>query len=225
MFYGEFLYIEFCGIERNTDEKRSSFMPKLGLKTLVMNCLRKNLDKTIKYYNVDWELNVLSEDQKVYAAADASASLEVFYALNFLNDKWHSKNVFPGVIVVYGELLPQNFLHPNIKWNSAVEVKYNHTRIRISCLDIISLWSPCADLSAYFGEYFNSRRVVTSIVGFNIILDDEFKKILDMIPRKKSCFVEAIIKISKFVTTIFILLFLSSIFACLLAVVVKMKVV
>ena len=104
-------------------EKRLNFMPKLGLDALVGACLGKSLKGTsqnrfIQVYG-NWNSWVLSDEDKVYAAADAASSLDVFHAL---------QRGTRSVILV-------------TKWDF-IETPYDHKRMRIDCLGLISSIAP-----------------------------------------------------------------------------------
>ena len=202
IFYGQFLLEQYFENERNichltpekANEKRAGFMPKLGLDTLAKNCLRKKLEKPEDVcFNSNWERKVLSEDQKLYAAADASASLEVFYALNMLNEGWSYRrgNLFLGVFITIKHLPgPRHCILPDAEWEPVVEEKFHQTRIRLFCLNIISFWHPDPLLNKYYGN-FSEGTVTLSYGGHyqggcTIIPDDEFEKVFDKIPNRKS---------------------------------------
>ena len=202
VFYGQFLLEQYYGNERNichltpekANEKRAGFMPKLGLETLAKNCLRKKLEKSEHVcFNSNWERKVLSDNQKLYAAADASASLEVFYALNTLNEGWSFRrgNLFHGVFITIKDLPgPRHCILPNAKWKPVVEEKYHHTRIRLFCLNIISFWDPDPLLDKYYCNFSKGKTTFSyggqSQGGCTIIPDDEFENVFDKIPHRRS---------------------------------------
>ena len=114
-------------------EERLNFMPGLGLAALVGACLDKSLKGTpedilIEAYG-NWGSDKISDEEEVFAAAGAASSLDVFNVLQSLN--------------VDGR---------NLRF---VEASYDHKRIRLDCLDLISSIAP-DDIYSILPHYYET---------------------------------------------------------------------
>ncbi|XP_063694448.1 uncharacterized protein LOC134826103 isoform X2 [Bolinopsis microptera] len=67
---------------KQANVKRLCWCPKMGLESLIADCMVRTLPKnTSARWSDNWESNVLQSNQKTYAANDATASLDIFVAL------------------------------------------------------------------------------------------------------------------------------------------------
>ena len=124
--------------------KRTNFMPKLGLETLVGNCLSRALPKSFTARVLGtWDASQLTRELKLYAAADAAASLDVFHAL--------------ASQIAADQNLDTT---EEFSWSTVLEKPYEHKKIRLSCLEMVVEVAPSrilAILPEYFGRSYNKR--------------------------------------------------------------------
>ncbi|XP_063684148.1 uncharacterized protein LOC134818489 [Bolinopsis microptera] len=106
-------------------------MPKLGLEKLVADILHRSLPKLFKIQVLgNWEAFELSQDMKIYAAADAAASLDIFLGLD---EARHCTLVNTNYNLRWLSV-PSN----DLTWRLVIEMPYIDGDVRQSCLDIIS---------------------------------------------------------------------------------------
>ena len=151
--------------------KRGSFMPKLGLKALfsyLFNNLSFEKAKKLQVFS-NWETLTLSEEQKIYGAADAAASLDILYNISERDTKvgmnWRSvqESIFKY----------PSFHLPNpheIDWVSLVEKPYNHKEIRSICIKNIAsclpeMWQVMRDYRGNKSRQIEVSQESTEIVG------------------------------------------------------------
>ena len=146
--------------------KRVNFMPKLGLETLVRNCLGKALPKSFASQVLgEWEASELTQELKLYAAADAASSLDIFYALD---------------IQIGPTSKTSNDFH---SWLSVLEKPYNHKQIRLSCLDLIFEIAPSwiqPILPDYYGRSYSKR----SNIALECTLEEKLVEVLSTVSEK-----------------------------------------
>ena len=122
--------------------KRGSFMPKLGLETLVDFFLKKKLPKsTFLQVWGRWEAFNLSEELIKYAAADAAASLDLFLHLYAADMSYKSRrNQVEDMIFKYNQ--PSIAHAEDFLWESLNEQSYVHKKVRGWCLEWIGTMDP-----------------------------------------------------------------------------------
>ena len=119
----------FLHVDPDPKDNRRNFMPKLGLEALVTNLLKENFLKS-NYLHAfgDWEAFDLSREMKLYAAADAAASLDV------------------------GLYILKNTCNTPIE----LERPYDHNEMRELCLDRITEMAP--EMWQILPDYYGSSK-------------------------------------------------------------------
>ena len=145
--------------ETEVKAKRGSFMPKLGLAALVEHFLRLTLpkSKSVQVWG-DWEAVYLSRELKLYAAADAAASLDVCLQLKSADIDYLIRRIKAKEMLFK---YPPYYQHPDdFTWESLLEKPCNQHNIRLECLDRIAKLAPemWQILPDYHGRS-NSRNV------------------------------------------------------------------
>ena len=192
--------------------KRANFMPKLGLETLVGSCLGKALPKSFASQVLgEWEASELTQELKLYAAADAASSLDIFYALDIqIGHASKTSNDFQS-------------------WLSVLEKPYNHKQIRLSCLDLISQKAPSwiqAILPDYYGRSYSKR----SNFSLECTLEEKLVEVPSTATEKDNTLVEEemflyIRQLFEFVTSTFHMMVLAYIFILIVVGTITLKLI
>ncbi|KAL5263182.1 hypothetical protein ACHWQZ_G008550 [Mnemiopsis leidyi] len=130
--------------------RRLSWCPKMGLESLIGDCLDKTLPKnTSARWSDDWECSKLQLNQRTYAANDATASLDIFVALVFASVTGHPLPFDMSFDVDY--LLKKYASELEIAVNELLDKEFKQTKEDMTKIyKLVEKIDPDLDIKAYY---------------------------------------------------------------------------